>query len=109
VTGFLRPDVDPFEGLPAHMIASRPLLVRVEISGPRERWIGGEKKIALDAAPIVHMVQLERDGRKLTHADRIKGWTAGEAEGWKPTPIKSVPSHEEHVQVDVEEEVEDYE
>lgn len=107
MTGFLRHDVDPFEGLPAHMIASRPLLVRVEISGPRERWIGGELKLALDAAPTVVMVQLERDGRKLTHADKIQGWKAGEAEGWKPTPIKSVPSHEEHVLEDVEEEVED--
>ena len=109
MTGFLRDDVDPFEGLPAHMIASRPLLVKVTVQGPRERMIGGEKKIALDAAPIVHMVQLERDGRKLTHADKVQGWTAGEAEGWKPTPIRSVQYPEEHVLLDVEEEIEDYE
>lgn len=102
-----RDDVDPFEGLPRHMIESRPLLVKVTLQGPRERIIGGEKKIALDAAPIVHMVQLERDGRKLTHGDKAQGWTRGEAEGWKPTVFRAWSGGDEIIQEEVEEEIED--
>jgi len=85
--------LDPFEGLPAHMLESIPLTVDIVFErpgGPRAATIDGEQKIMLDgfgATTETVTVQLERDGRKLTQRDRLPCWTTGEREGWRAWPV----------------------
>lgn len=78
------------DGLPAHMVASLPHTAEVKV---RDRtgvhWIS-------------HHVQLERDGVPLKKSD-VRGWFAGEAEGWRPTPIKAQPPSEEIIDIEAEE------
>jgi hypothetical protein len=69
------------DGLPRHMIPHTcevAVLQRKMFKDPRT----GELKIMMDAPPVVHTVQLERDGVPLTKADTA-GWIAGEKDGWK--------------------------
>lgn len=84
---------DPYEGLPAHMVASVPHTVRVTVYQRTTVTIGGEQKIVLDARPREFDVQLERGGVPLTKSDARGGWERGERDGWREWPVPPDPQN----------------
>lgn len=68
------------------MLQSIPLTVEVTMERRQIVVVDGERKIPLDPHPQTHTIQLERDGRPLTVADRLPSYVPGEREGWREWP-----------------------
>lgn len=69
------------DGLPEHMVSSVPHTCEVIVEQP---IYDPEHGRIIGTNPVTHTVQLERDGKPLTRADRAPAWQAGVAEGWLP-------------------------
>lgn len=91
------------------MLDSIPMTVDITFNKPiglESEVIDGERKIMLDGQPSSDTVtvQLERDGRKLTQADRLPSWIPGERDGWRAWPVAAEPQGEgDLIDIDAEE------